>query len=220
MKISVPTSLSDITLEKYLLYLKELKIIEEKNLPDTHLNTKLLEIFCDISYEQSLNIQMTSVLEVSATIKEVLLQEPERVEFFNIGKIKFGWLPKLDSMSWGEFLDLNNNISDWETIIISMGVLYRPVTRIYNGKYLIEEYKGDTYHDALMQMPMDAVIGAMVFFWNLGMDCARYIAKYLEEEATKMNFQNQLSLVENGVGIQQSMNSLEVMLQKSMKLQS
>jgi len=162
---------------------------------------------------------MTSVIDISNKIKEVLIQEPDRVEFFNVGNIKFGWHPKLDSMSWGEFLDLNNNISDWETIIVSMGVLYRPVTKYYKGKYLIEEYKGDTYNDALMQMPMDAVMGAMVFFWSLGMDCAKYIAKYLEEEAMKMNFQSQLNLVENGVGIQQSMSLLGEMLQKSMRLQ-
>ena len=215
MKILVPSSLSDITLQKYVEYLNEIKNIEENKLPDTYLNTKLLEIFCDLTNEQVMNIDLTSVLEISSTIKDVLLQEPQRVEFFKVGSIEFGWLPKLDTMSWGEFLDLNNNISDWQTIHVSMGVLYRPVTLKRKDKYLVEEYKGDTYHDAIMQMPMDAVIGAMIFFWNLGMDCARYITNFLETEAMKMSFQKQLNLVENGVGIQQSMNLLGEMLLKS-----
>jgi hypothetical protein len=217
MKISVPTSLADITLEKYVMYLRELKVIEEEKLPDTYLNTKLLEIFCNLTNQQVMNIELTAVLEISSTIKDVLLEEPARVEFFKVGNIEFGWLPKLDTMCWGEFLDLNNNISDWETIHIAMGVLYRPVTLKRKDKYLVEDYKGDTYHDAIMQMPMDAVIGAMVFFWNLGMDCARYITKYLEEEATKMSFKKQLDLVESGVGIQHSMNLLGEILLKSQR---
>jgi hypothetical protein len=131
---------------------------------------------------------------------------------FKVGDITFGWIPKLDDMSYGEFLDLNSNISDWETMIISMGVCYRPITKEFNGKYLVEEYKGDTYHDALKQMPMDAVVGAMVFFWNLGLDCTTYILKHLEQKNT-MTFQKQLSLVETGVGMQQSMNSLGATLQ-------
>lgn len=213
MKIIVPTSLSEITLEKYLIYLRELKHIEENNLTDSYLNQKLLEIFCNVSHDEIMLMDLSDVIDIANTIKDFLADEPELVESFYVGDLKFGWLPKLDDMKYGEFLDLNNNIHDWETIHISMGVLYRPITKEKNGKYLVEEYKGDTYHDAIMQMPMDAVIGAMVFFWNLGMDLARYTAKYLEEEAVKMNFQQQLSLVENGVGIQQSMNLLAETLQ-------
>jgi hypothetical protein len=215
MKISVPTSLKDITLAKYLEYLTAIKEAE-KHPDENFLEIKKIEIFCNLTHIEVLNIEYSFITTISQRIDEILRQEPELVKSFTIGDIKFGWLPKLDDMSYSEFLDLNSNISDWESIIISMGVLYRPITKEKNGKYLVEDYKGDTYHDALKVMPMDAVVGAMVFFWNLGLDCTTYILKHLEQTNQTMSFQKQLNLVESGVGIQQSMNLLGETLQ-SMK---
>jgi hypothetical protein len=210
MKLLVPTSLSDITLESYLRYLEQLNLVEKDNLPEYYLMTKMLEIFCNITEAEAKNIKLNSVIEITTSIKEILEQKPQRVEFFKVGSLEFGWVPKLDDLSWGEFLDLNANISDWDTIYISMAVLYRPVTKKYKGKYLIEEYKGDTYHDAIKQMPMDAVLGAMVFFWNLGMELANSITKHLVAEATS-NPQT-LNSLESTDGILLSMNYLEEIL--------
>lgn len=214
MKVSVPSSLKDITLSKYLEYLKAIKEAEKHPDPN-YLEIRKIEIFCNLTHIEVLNIEYSFISSISERIDEIIKSEPELVKKFKIGDITFGWLPKLDDMKYSEFLDLNSNISDWETMIISMGVLYRPITKEFNGKYLVEEYKGDTYHDALKEMPMDAVVGAMVFFWNLGLDCTTYILKHLEQTTT-MNFQKQLNLVENGIGMQQSMNSLGETLQ-SMK---
>jgi hypothetical protein len=214
MKLSVPTSLKDITLSKYLEYLKAIKEAEKHPDPN-YLEIKKIEIFCNLTHIEVLNIEYSFISSISERIDEIIKQQPELVMKFKVGDITFGWLPKLDDMKYAEFLDLNTNISDWETIIHSMGVLYRPITKEFKGKYLVEEYKGDTYHDALKQMPMDAVVGAMVFFWNLGLDCTTYILRYLEQKST-MSFQKQLNLVETGVGMQQSMNSLAETLQ-SMK---
>jgi len=209
MKVTVPSSLADIQLHQYLDYLKAIKESETKEDANLFMVIKSMEIFCGVSESEMMSMNYEIVITIVERIKEILLQEPRRVEFFTIGSIKFGWLPKLDDMSYGEFIDLNGNISDWETIIVSMGVLYRPVTKEFKGKYLVEDYKGDTYHDALKHMPMDAVVGAMVFFWNLGLDCLTYMTTYLEEETSKMSFRNQLDLVDNGVGMQHSMNLLE-----------
>jgi len=49
MKLLVPTSLSDITLESYLRYLEQLNLVEKDNLPEYYLMTKMLEIFCNIT---------------------------------------------------------------------------------------------------------------------------------------------------------------------------
>ena len=214
MKVIVPSSLDDITLAQYLRYLQAVKE-SDKQTDVNFLEIKMLEIFCNLTHIEVLDIEYSFVSSISEKIGNILKQEPDLVKKFTVGDITFGWLPKLDDMSYGEFLDLNGNISDWETIVVAMGVLYRPITIERNGKYLIEDYKGDTYHDALIQMPMSAIVGAMVFFWNLGIDCTTYIAKHLELEM-KIPFQKQLNLVEIGVGMQQSMNLLGQTLQ-SMK---
>ena len=216
MKVKVPETLADIKLSQYLDYLKEIQLSEKQSNPEMYLQLKAMYIFCGLTEAEVMNIEYEIVVTIIERIKDILSQEPSRVEFFKIGTINFGWIPKLDDMTYSEFIDLNSNISNWETIIISMGVLYRPVIKKHKGKYLIEEYKGDTYHDALMSMPMDAVIGSMVFFWNLGLDCLKYMTKSLETEGNQMSFQNQLSLVDAGVGTQHSMNYLTEILQ-SMK---
>lgn len=216
MKLLIPTSLKDIKLIQYLEYLKEVEKSELMQEPDKYLTSKTMEIFCNVTPDEVNNIEYGVVTTIVDRIKDIISEEPRLVESFYVGNIKFGWLPKLDDMSYGEFLDLNSNISDWDNMVIAMGVLYRPITKEKNGKYLVEKYKGDTYHDALMQMPMSAVVGAMVFFWNLGLDCLKYMTNFLEEE-TQMSFQNQLTLVNDGVGMQHSMNLLAETLQ-SMKI--
>jgi hypothetical protein len=212
MKVTIPSSLKDITLSQYLRWLDETEKSELQNDPNLYLNIKAMEIFCNVPKDKTMGMEYSIVTTIVDRINEILNQEPKRVEFFNVGDITFGWLPKLDDMSYGEFLDLNNNISDWNNIVIAMGVLYRPVTKKYKDKYLIEEYKGDTYHDALIHMPMSAVVGSMVFFWNLGLDCLNYMMSSLDKDK-QMTFQNQLTLVDAGVGTQQSMNLLAETLQ-------
>ena len=213
MKVTVPSSLADITLSQYLKYLDMVKDAEKKEDPDTFIEISILQIFCKLRYEDVMLIETSFVSNICDRIKTILSTEPGLVERFTVGNINFGWLPKLDDMNYGEFLDLNGNISDWETMVVAMGVLYRPITKEFKGKYLVEDYKGDTYHEALKEMPMEAVVGAMVFFWNLGLDCTTYIMKHLETEMTGTDFREQLTIVERGIGIQQSMNYVGATLQ-------
>lgn len=214
MKVIVPTSLKDIKLSQYIEYLELVEKCSDEEQKKGYLKTKKIQLFCNLTLDEVLNIQYASINSISDMIDDVLNSRSERIERVKLCGKKFAWLPKLDDMSYGELLDINNNISDWKTVYIAMGVLYRPITLERKGKYLVEDYKGDKYHDLIKDIPMDCVVGAMVFFWNLGMDLATYTATYLEEESTKMEFQNQLNLVENGVGLHQLTNSLREMLQK------
>lgn len=211
MKILVPTSLADITLSQYRNYLQFVDL----NQSEDFLMIKRIEIFCNLSNEDVMNFQFNSIVDISQKIYEVLNSQNEFIEKVTINGIDFGFIPKLDDMNYGEFLDLNNNISDWENIHIAMGVLYRPIVKRYKNLYTIEEYQGDKYHSYIKDITMDAVVGAMVFFWNLGKDLAESTLKYLEQEANKMNFQTQLTLLENGVGTQQLTTSLGEILQKT-----
>jgi hypothetical protein len=193
----------------------------DKNQINTEfVNQKTLEIFCGITFEQAMNIEYADVLQLVQDIKLVLEQKPNVKDnlFFKVGDLEFGFITDIDKLKYGAFLDLNNNIGKWENMHIAMAVLFRPVLKKNKkGLYLVDEYKGDIYHDAIKEMPMSSVIGAMVFFWNLGIDLTTYMSRHLELEAHKMNLVQQLNLVESGVGIQQLTNSLEAILQ-NMKL--
>lgn len=210
MKLIVPETLADITLRQYQRYQKEIDYAKDMPNQMEYLNIKKIEVFCNLSQTEVFNIEVGDLFEIAEKIEVILQTESELIQKFKLNGINFGWVPELDRLSYGEFLDLNGNISDWSTMHIAMGVLYRPIkNEASGGLYTVEKYKGDKYHKDLLDMPMDAVIGSMVFFWNLGMDLATSIIKCLTEEE-KENPQN---LAENGIGIAQSMSSLTTILQ-------
>jgi hypothetical protein len=181
----------------------------------------MIEIFCEITEDQAKQIDSDSANKVVKILVDLLSVEQTLVESFNLGGIQFGWIPKLDNLSFGEFLDVNNNIDNWEDIVTAMGVLYRPVIgRAADGKYLIEKYEGDKYHEILKDMPLNVVLGATVFFWNLGLDLVTSILNSLEEEMNKMSSVQRRSFQENGDGLLHSLNSLKMTLHELKRLPS
>lgn len=221
MKLIVPSSLEEISLSKYQRYLKEFEYSKSKKNQETYLGLKMLEIFCEITEDQAKQIDSDSANKVVKILVDLLSQEQKLVESFNLGGIQFGWIPKLDNLSFGEFLDVNNNIDNWEDIVIAMGVLYRPITgRATDGKYLIEKYEGDKYHEILKDMPLNVVLGATVFFWNLGLDLVTSILNSLESEMNKMSSVQRRNFQESGDGLLHSLNSLKMTLHELKRLPS
>ncbi len=219
MKLIVPSSLEEISLSKYQRYLKEFEYSKSQKSQETYLGLKMIEIFCEVTEDQAKQIDSDSANKVIKILVDLLSVEQPLVESFNLGGINFGWIPKLDNLSFGEFLDLNNNIDKWENMVIAMGVLYRPVTgRAKDGKYLIEKYEGDKYHEILKEMPLSVVLGATVFFWNLGLDLVTSTLYSLEEEMNKMSTRQKASFQKNGDGLLHSLNSLKTMLQELKRL--
>jgi hypothetical protein len=215
MKLIVPSNLNEITLCKFQEYLKAVEQSKTEKNAETFLSLKILEIFCELTPEQSNQVQQDDANKVVKIIVDLLNQEPERLECFTIENIVFGWVPKLDDLNFGEFLDLNNNITSWENMVTAMGVLYRPVTEFTKeGKYTIEKYQGDKYHHLLKDMPISAVFGANVFFWNLGTDLVTATYKYLEKVLNKMSIHQKHNSPQNGDGIVPYLNLLKTTLQK------
>jgi hypothetical protein len=219
MKLIVPSSLEEISLSKYQRYLKEFEYSKSLKNQETYLGLKMIEIFCEVTEDQAKQIDSDSANKVIKILVDLLSVEQPLVESFKLGDINFGWIPKLDNLSFGEFLDVNNNIDNWEDIVIAMGVLYRPITgRAADGKYLIEKYEGDKYHEILKEMPLNVVLGATVFFWNLGLDLVMSTLCSLDEEMNKMSTRQRASFQKNGDGLLLSLNSLKTMLLKLKRL--
>jgi len=91
-----------------------------------------------------------------------------------------------------------------------MSVLYRPIKQKSGEKYLIDEYKGDLYHDAMRHTPMDAVISSLVFFYNLGKELSMAMIDFLETETEGDSMQLQTSMSDT-VGITQFKHLLSSM---------
>jgi len=208
LEINVPTSLSEITLGQYQKYLK----IAENNPDGNFLDAKMIEIFCGIPLSESYKIKMSSVRAVVDILNELLSTTPNHVERFRMNDTEYGFVPDLDELTLGEYVDLDNNISSWDNMHIAMNVLYRPVKMAKVGKYSIVDYNVDNANE-MKDMPLDAAIGSIFFFYNLGIELSRHTILYSNNQQEMEAIQHQLTLQENGDGINQFMDSLTEILQ-------
>tara|TARA_Y100000114_G_scaffold3522_1_gene2876 strand:+ start:1406 stop:2059 length:654 start_codon:yes stop_codon:yes gene_type:complete len=210
VKIQVPTSLSEITLEQYQ---KFNKINTEENQNTNFILHKTVEIFCGLDLKDIAKIKVHSVKSVIKDIDNVFSEKPDLIPTFKLKGVEYGFIPKLDDISLGEYIDLDDSLTDWETMHKAMSVLYRPVTMRKGDKYLIEEYNGTDDAESMKQMRLDVVMGSIVFFYNLNNELLQTILNYLNREVpNQMNTLQLQTLERSGVGINQSMDLLKEML--------
>jgi len=200
LKINVPSELGEIKLSDYVKYLKVLEANENDVNSEVFIQQKVLEIFCGIPLIDAVEYKVSDVRKVFNIITSTLDNKPELVRTFKLGDTEFGFIPKLDDMTFGEYVDLDSNLGNWDNMYKVMAVLYRPIKQKVGDKYLIEEYRGDAYYDAMIHTPMDAVVSSMLFFYNLGKELSLAMVKYLEEEKVEDSMLSQTSLI-NGDGI-------------------
>tara|TARA_B100000780_G_scaffold68842_1_gene45594 strand:+ start:749 stop:1399 length:651 start_codon:yes stop_codon:yes gene_type:complete len=206
IKITIPTSLKDITLGQYKRFLKLEDSIEDERF----LNAKMIEIFCGIELEQVMLLQVSDSQEIVKILSQLFDEKPTLVKRFKLNGVDYGFHPQLDDLTLGEYIDLDTFIGDWENMEKAMNVLYRPVIVKLKDKYSIDEYVTQN-DDLLLNMPMDAVMSSIFFLWNLGLDLAKTMTNSLGEGETEALTQY-LNSQENGVGINQFTHSLKEML--------
>ena len=208
IEINVPTSLNEVTLGQYQNYLK----IAENNPEGNFLDAKMIEIFCGIPLSDSYKLKMSSAAAIVDIINELLSQAPKHTERFKLNGIEYGFIPDLDEMSLGEYIDLDNNVSKWEQMHVAMNVLYRPIKTSKVGKYNIEEYDVKN-PEKMKDMPLGAAIGSVFFFLNLGMELSKHTILSSANQTEMEAIQEQLTSISDMDGIPQFMVSLTGILQ-------
>jgi hypothetical protein len=210
LQITIPTSLEEITLEQYQKFLS----IAKDNPDGEFLQHKMVEIFCGIDLKNAAKISYKDVNEITNNLSNLFNQKYELKRTFKLGDTEFGFITNLDEITLGEYTDLDKYISDWDMMHNAMAVLYRPITKKLKDKYQIEEYNGSyTYCDAMKYAPVDVVLGAVVFFYNLGNELLKSTIHYLENNKEFQNIVNNHNLEVNGIGIAHSMLLLKEMLE-------
>ena len=201
LKINVPETLEEITLNQYQ---KWLKIAEGKQL-DTFLQQKMVEIFCNIPLKQVLHIKAFDVENICNELNKLFSQESKFINKFNFNDKEFGFIPKLDDMTFGEYVDLDNYISDWQLMHKAMSVLYRPITYKRKDQYLIEDYESSDKYD-MKNISLDIVLGSLVFFYDLKNELKKAILNYLATQKETEVPQPLKDLLVSGDGINQFMD--------------
>jgi hypothetical protein len=207
IEVIIPNDLSEITLDQYQRFLK----IQENNTDEKFLTSKMIEIFCGIKLPEVLKMRVNDVALITNILTEMFESIPQLVQRFKMGGVEYGFIPDLDDMSLGEYIDLDTYLGDWENIHRAMAVLYRPIKNKSGNRYNIKDYDGKGFED-MKDMPLDAVLSSIVFFYNLGIELSKAMMNYLEtteEEALTEYLNSQ----QNGVGINQFTHSLTEILQ-------
>ena len=205
MKIVIPNSLNEITLGQYQEFYKlndveDVKVVERR----------MIEIFCQVPMKYVNQMKAIDVKEIIQILTSMLENKPSLVNLFKMNGVEYGFIPDLDDMTFGEYVDLDTFIGDTNNLHRAMNVLYRPIKIKRSGRYQIEDYDSDKY-ERMLGMPMDAVISSILFFYHLGIDLSQIMmdSSKLKNEKNMMQY---LISEENGDGINHSFTSLKTML--------
>jgi hypothetical protein len=213
--IIIPTKLSDITLFQYLEYEGLPDNLDERNRL-----IKTISIFCNMTTKDVEKVPYKTLNIVLQKIEEALAEETDLIRAFEFKGIKYGFIPNLDTISTGEWIDIDTYQKERKDLYKVLSVLYRPVTSEVNGRYDIESYDGKVNED-FKELPMCYVKGALVFFCDLGMELLSYIRKCLEESSRKDSVMQELRhLAKSGVGMGIFMDYVMETSSNLMKLRS
>ncbi len=212
--INVPESLNEITLYQYQKFEK----LIQNNEASHFVNQKAIEIFCDIELKDVARIKVADTDSLLVHLNTLLQTKPKLTRTFKLGIYEFGFIPKIEDITSGEFIDLETYLGDTETLHKAMAVLFRPIKNKVKDLYIIEDYEAaDKYSEVLKYMPLDIALGSMLFFWTLLNDCGNALSHYIQNEVEQSEQAKQV-LAKNGVGINQFTQQLKGIFSDSIQL--
>lgn len=220
LELLVPTSLDEIPLRAY----QDFKKTADGSNDEVFISEKMVSLFCGIELKDVIKIKATDLNGMVEHFSKLFSVKPKFKNRFTIGDMEFGFIPNLEMISWGEYIDAEKYLADWENMHKAMAVLYRPITKKKGDKYEIMEYTGTSEFSDLMKLtPVSIAIGASVFFWTLGLELLEALGDYLERETKTMNLTttpNKHNLENNGDGIKASMQQLKEIFLTSIESQN
>ena len=213
LTINIPETLNEVTLKQYQ---KWLKIAEGKEL-DSFLQQKMIEIFCNIPLKNVLQIKASDINNITEELTKLFTNTPKFIDRFEMNGKEFGFIPKLDDISFGEYVDLDTYLADWESMHKAMGVLFRPITFKKKKQYLIEDYDSAEKYD-MTEVTLDVAFGSLVFFYSLKNELQKTILNYLATQKEIELPQHLQDSLLNGAGISLSTDLLMETFSNTMKL--
>jgi len=219
--LTLPTSLNEIPLSRYQEFLK----LQKKSNDEEFVAQKMVEIFCGIELKDIAKIKLTDLNELIVHFTKLFEERPQLQRTFKIKDIEFAFIPNLEEITFGEYVDLENYLQDWENFHKAMSVMFRPIKKKTGKNYEITDYEPNKDMQDLMKFaPLGVCISAYVFFWNLGSELLTATMNYLSREMKKNKIisatsQNADNSIKDGGGMEVFMESLKETSQSLTKLQ-
>jgi len=174
-------SWSDVTLEKWL------QLIDFETGTKTEEATETIAALSDVPKQLVKELALSDVAVIMSKIAELQSKQDTKLKrIIEINDIEYGFHPDLDSITLGEYADIEQFIKNGiETNLPElMAVLYRPIKEKKNDIYIIDAYDGDIRMrtEEMKQMSAQQVQSALVFFYNFAKILSEILPLYLMEK--------------------------------------
>jgi len=173
-------SWSDVTLETWL------QLIDFETGTKTEEATETIAALSDIPKKLIKELSLSDVAVIMSKVGELQAKQDTKLKrIIEINGVEYGFHPDLDSISLGEYADIEQFIKNGidKQLPELMSVLYRPIKLKKNDIYIIDSYDGDIRLRAeeMKLMSAEQVQSALFFFYNLGKVFSEILPLYLME---------------------------------------
>jgi hypothetical protein len=173
-------SWSDVTLSTWL------SLIDFETGTKTEEATETIAALSDIPKKLIKELSLSDVAVIMSKVGELQQEQDTKLKrIIEINGVEYGFHPDLDSISLGEYADIEQFIKNGidSSLPELMAVLYRPIKLKKNDIYIIDSYDGDIRLRAEEMKLMSAaqVQSALFFFYNLGKVLSEIMPLYLME---------------------------------------
>ena len=211
MKIQVPTHINDITLEQY----QRFALINTEEQDKEFFMFKTIEIFCGVDIAVVSKMRLSDAESISNEVLEVLQQNVPFTNRFELEGVKYGFIPDLQAISLGEFIDLEEGLSKDKDFHKAASVMFRPIVKEFGELYTIDGYEASTeMHHIMKQAPVGIISAAIVFFYNIANELLKASQDFSsQEKAEAMTILEKLNSQRSTGGLTVSTLYAEAMLQ-------
>lgn len=177
---SLINSWSDVTLSTWL------QLIDFETGTKTEEATETIAALSDIPKKLIKELSLSDVAVIMSKVGELQAKQDTKLKrIIEINGVEYGFHPDLDSISLGEYADIEQFIKNGidKQLPELMSVLYRPIKLKKNDIYIIDSYDGDIRLRAeeMKLMSAEQVQSALFFFYNLGKVFSEILPLYLME---------------------------------------
>ena len=173
-------SWSDVNLSTWL------QLIDFETGTKTEEATETIAALSDIPKKLIKELSLSDVAVIMSKVGELQQEQDTKLKrIIEINGVEYGFHPDLDSISLGEYADIEQFIKNGidKQLPELMSVLYRPVKLKKNDIYIIDSYDGDIRLRAeeMKLMSAEQVQSALVFFYTFAKVLSEIMPLYLME---------------------------------------
>jgi|TARA_R110002020_G_scaffold34443_4_gene104772 hypothetical protein len=178
-------SWNDVTLESWA------KLIDFENGSKSNEAIETIKALSDIPEKLIKQLSLNDVATIMSKVGELQQNANYSLKrIIKVGDKEYGYHPDLNSISLGEWADLETFIKAGldKNLPEVCAVLYRPIVEKKNKKYTIEAYDGEISIRAeeFKKMSAEQVQGALVFFWTFVKELLKIMPLYLMERTQEI----------------------------------